>query len=512
MDEASTLNLAKILDIARRRRDLIIATFIVVFFCSFYLAMALPDIYRSTSVILFSPQELPKSYIESTINMAMEDRLISVTRDILRRPQLEKIIRRFKLYASGGQRNLTMKKRVRKIRKNIEIEPDEEDANLFYLSFDARNPLIAQEVAEILASAFMGETLKLREEQAVGTTVFMKGETERLRKEVEIQEARVNRYKAKYRYELPEQLQANLSTLEQLRREVQSDLLRLATLQDRKASVEKQFAEAKQSGQELRGAQNLNAEMLSPQVQQLENMRTELEALRGRYSDRHPDVIRLKREMEMAGVSPGAIVSGSNGVSVIASPIQQILLKQVGELDAQIRALQRSNDMLRKKVAVYQARVDNTPTRGIELSKIARTYDITLTKYKDLLGKSLESQLSENMEKQQKAKTFQLVGPAFYPKEPVKPDRLLILAIGFVAALGAGLGLSILLDKLGTSFQNSDELTGEVDLPLLASIPLIKTQAMFVEKRRAQVVTFLLSVATLGVGIFGIRVYSQLFY
>jgi len=64
MDENSNLNLAKILDIARRYRDIIIATFIVVLFCSFYLALTLPNIYRSSSVILFTPQALPKSYIE----------------------------------------------------------------------------------------------------------------------------------------------------------------------------------------------------------------------------------------------------------------------------------------------------------------------------------------------------------------------------------------------------------------------------------------------------------------
>ena len=130
-----------------------------------------------------------------------------------------------------------MKERVGRLRKNIVIEPDEEDENLFELSFESRDPLIAQEVAGILASAFMGETLKLREERAVGTTAFMKAETERLRKEVEIQEATVNRYQAKHRYELPEQLQANLSTLEQLRRELQSDLLRLSGLQDRRVIV-----------------------------------------------------------------------------------------------------------------------------------------------------------------------------------------------------------------------------------------------------------------------------------
>ena len=71
-----------------------------------------------------------------------------------------------------------MKERVGRLRRNIVIEPDKDDVNLFELSFESRNPLIAQEVAGILASAFMGETLKLREEQAVGTTAFMRAEAE----------------------------------------------------------------------------------------------------------------------------------------------------------------------------------------------------------------------------------------------------------------------------------------------------------------------------------------------
>ena len=116
------------------------------------------------------------------------------------------------------------------------------------------------------------------------------------------------------------------------------------------------------------------------------------------------------------------------------------------------------------------------------------------------------------MEKQQKSKNVRLVNAAYFPTSPVKPDRKLILAAGFVLALGAGLGLSILLDMMGTSFQNAEELTSEIDLPLLASIPIIKTQAMFMEKRRVQLVTVLLSLASLGAGIFGIRVYSQFYY
>jgi len=516
MDDSSTLNLAKILDIARRRRDVILATFIVVLFCSFYLALTLPNIYRSSSVILFTPQALPKSYIQSTVNMSMEDRINDITREILSRNRLKKIVRNFNLYASNGQRGLSMGKKVARLRKDIQIEPDDEDDRLFNLSFESRNPLTAQEVTGRITSIFMDEILKFREERAVGTTTFIKAEAERLRKEVETQDARVNQYKAKHRYELPEQLQVNLSTIEQLRTALQSALLRLSDLQGRRATVQKQLVDAKQGGQELRGAHNLNDQMLSPQLQQLKKMSTELGALLSRYSDRHPDVIRLKRKIEgfqLGGLSNSSVVvSPPNGVGPVANPVQQMLFKQIQDLGVEIKSLEASNDGLRKKIATYQVRVDNTPTRAIYLSKISRTYDITLQKYQDLLGKSLESQLSENMERQQKAKNFRLVNAAYFPVKPVKPDRLLILAVGFVAALGAGLGLSILLEKMGTSFQSADELSSEIALPLLANIPVIKTQAMFMEKRRVQLVTVLLSLASLGIGLFGIRVYSQFYY
>ena len=155
MDEGSTLNLAKILDIARRRRDVIIATFIVVFFCSFYLALALPNIYRSSSVILFTPQALPKSYIKSTVNMSMEDRVNAITREILSRRRLEKILRNFKLYASNDQRGLSMGKRVARLRRDIQIKEDDEDDNLFNLSFESRDPLTAQEVTGRITSVFI---------------------------------------------------------------------------------------------------------------------------------------------------------------------------------------------------------------------------------------------------------------------------------------------------------------------------------------------------------------------
>ena len=85
-----------------------------------------------------------------------------------------------------------------------------------------------------LASLFIDQNLQVREQQAMGTKSFINSEAERLRKELEEQETVVNRYKAANLYELPDQLNTNLATLEQLRRELEASNTRLASLQERK--------------------------------------------------------------------------------------------------------------------------------------------------------------------------------------------------------------------------------------------------------------------------------------
>ena len=189
-----------------------------------------------------------------------------------------------------------------------------------------------------------------------------------------------------------------------------------------------------------------------------------------------------------------------------------MLLKQLQDLETETKSLQAKNNVSRNKIAVYQARVDNTSARAIQLSKITRTYEVTQQKYEDLLRKLLESRLSESMEKKRKATRFQILDPANFPSSPERPNRPLIVVMGFIAALAAGFGLSILMENINTTFKNAEELNAEIDLPLLASIPAIKTRGMILEKRRQQAVAVMLCLGTIGLGAALIRYYSQYIY
>jgi polysaccharide chain length determinant protein (PEP-CTERM system associated) len=404
-----------------------------------------------------------------------------------------------------------MEDRVESLRRRINI--DFKRNNIFQLSFENESPEKAKQVASRLASLFIEQNLQVREQQALGTRSFINAEAERLRKELEQQEGEVNTFKAAHRFELPDVMDANLRTLEQLRNELQASLARLASLQERRGSLEKQLVEAEVAAPELSGSKN--APVGAPDVV-LQTRRKELDELSRRYSAKHPDVILLKAELAAAEKASQADKSQSAGgrtvFSSVASPLGQVLQKQIGGLDAEIKSIQSQAESLRTQVATYQSRIDNTSVRGIDLSKISRTYEITLRKYQDLLAKGLESELSENMEKKQKGEQFQILDPANFPIKPARPNRQMIVLIGLLAGLGGGFALAFLWDNFNSSFRRSEDLTAYVNLPLLATIPALVTRSSVLEQRRAHGLLVLGSLAILVVGLFCVRMFGPMYF
>ena len=192
--------------------------------------------------------------------------------------------------------------------------------------------------------------------------------------------------------------------------------------------------------------------------------------------------------------------------------MKRVLQTQITDIDSEIKALHTQSEGIRSQISLLQARVDNTPVRALELSKISRGYDITLRKYQDLLGKSLESELSENMEKKQKGEQFQILDPANFPVKPVRPNRLMIILAGLVAGLAGGVGLAVFWENLDSSFRRSEEINAFVNVPLLATLPALVTRGSVLEQRRAQGLLVLASIGTLVVGIVCVRILGPMYF
>jgi polysaccharide chain length determinant protein (PEP-CTERM system associated) len=430
----------------------------------------------------------------------------AIVQEILSRTNLERIVQEFKLYP--GVR--IMEDRVASLRASVSINLRRN--NSFQLSFDSQNPETARQVASRLASLFIEQNLQVREQQALGTKNFINTEAERLRKELEEQEAEVSRFRAAHRFELPDQLDANLRTLEQLRGELQGSLTRLTSLRERKGTLEKQLVEIEIAGPEVSVKGMEGQTGVSDVTGQFR--KRELENLMRRYSDKHPDVMRLQKEIATFEAEGQTKTKDSSfrGSAVLDSPLAGVLRKQIAGLDAESAAVQSQAENVRAAIEKYQTRIDNTPIRGIDLSKISRSHDITLKKYQDLLAKGLESELAENMEKKQKGEQFQIIDPANFPVKPFKPNRQRIIFVGLLIGLAGGFGLAFLCETLDRSFRHSDDLAGYVDLPVLATLPAIMTRGTLLDERRSQSILVLASIGTLVVGLICVRQFGPMYF
>jgi polysaccharide chain length determinant protein (PEP-CTERM system associated) len=486
-----------------RRRDLIIAVALVVMALAAYLAVTLADVYRSSTLILVTPQSLPAQYVSSTVTTTIEQRMQAIAQQILGRTMLEKVVNEFNLF-SGDKFQISTDARVAMLRQRMALTINRN--NTFTISFDSESPQMARLVTARIASLFIEENLRVREQQATGTTSFINAEAERLRKELEEQEQRVNKFRAQYWHELPENREANARSLEQLRRELDNGTIRLSTLQDRKTALEKQLAEAELFERQLGKIDAVRAGATGTLSHY--DRKKELESLLAKYSDKHPDVVRLRRDLENAPLEkPVEAAKKSEPDRTLAgkSPLMMTLVGQLREVNTEMLSLHSQNSNLRSQMALLQARIDNTSIRAIELSKITRDYDITLKKYQDLLAKGLESELAENMERKQKGEQFQIVDPANTPQHPVAPNRPRILILGILLGIGGGVGAAVLLDMLDKSFKSQEDLTGYTNIPVLAVLPAIVTRGSILAQRQARTIVIVTSFGVLVLGVILVR-------
>jgi protein tyrosine kinase modulator len=506
------LDISNIISGLYRRKMLIVSVFLVVSALGIYLSTILPEMYRSSTTILVSPQRIPSSFVTSTVTTDLSMRMQTIAQEILSRTRLEKMVQEFSLYPSG----ITMEDRVEKLRKLINI--GFRQANVLQLSFDSESPEKAKEITSRLASLFIEENLQVREQQAMGTKSFINDEAERLRKELEEQEVVVTKYRAANRFELPDALDSNFRTLDQLGRELEGGTQRLSALQERKGILQKQVVESDILGVDLLGG-SLGGSTSEGGVSnpRLEIKKRELETMLQSYSDKHPDVMRLRREIQFLEAEkkepqPNTPANPSKTATSSGNPLKRVLETQIADIDAEIQSLRSQNDRLRSQIGVIQKRVEDTSLRGLELSKISRGYDITLRKYQDLLAKGLDSQLSENMEKKQKGEQFQILDPANFPLKPFRPNRSMIILYSLFLGLAGGFGLAFLWDNLDTSFKRGDEITGYVNIPLLATIPALVTRGAVLDERRGHGMLIFASVAILAVGIVCVRAFGPMYF
>jgi polysaccharide chain length determinant protein (PEP-CTERM system associated) len=469
-----------------RRRWLAGLTFAGALVTVLSVVLFLPDVYRSSATVLIDRQQIPDELVRSTVTSDLEIRLHTISQEILSRSRLESLIERFNLYREQ-RRDAAMEEVVERMRADIQLQllkgqdragqAAERGTVAFKISYIGEDAQKAALVTNTLASFYIEENLKVRERQAAGTAEFLRVQLEDAKRRLETQEQQVSRFKERHIGQLPQQMEANLATLDQLKTQLRVNSESQLMISERRGVLQKQLDDLEGAG--APGGPRHTAERLA-------SLNAQLTELRTRYTEKYPDVVRLKKEIAdlEAQWRKGEQVAASSTRPVAPSPQVLELRSSLADLDARARVLQSEQETLQRTLAQYQARVENVPRTEQEYQKLARDYETTQDLYKSLLTRQAQAEVAENMEQRQKGEQFRVIEPAVAASRPTAPDRPKLIGLGLLLALGLAVAAVIAAEQLDTSFHSVDDLRRHARAPVLVSIPQVITAAAAQEKRR----------------------------
>ncbi len=452
-----------------RRKWLGLVVAVVPFAAGMSVLMGLPELYQSSALVLIERQQVPEAFVRPTVTSQLEVRLQTISQEILSRSRLEGLINRFNLYPE--LRGAGAEAAVERMRGDIWLQLKSADAGragattAFLLSYRGRDPQTIAAVTNTLASFYIEENLKARERQATGTAEFLRVQLADAKRRLDEQEEKVSAFRRRHLGQLPQQMQANLGTLDALNAQLRTNSDNQVRLAERRDQIATQLAQARaESGDET-------------DEMRLARLRRELATLRIKYTDLWPDIIRIKDEIatlekQMAEPKPKV-------AKPAMPPTPEVLRLQamLSAADTELKLAKVEEQRLRKAIDTYQTRIENTPKSEQEFLELTRDYEATRELYQNLSKRYDEATLAENMEQRQKGEQFRVLDPAVPSSTPVGPrrGRLFLIVVGL--SVGLGVGAMVLAEMLDSSFHSTEDLRACTTVPLLVSIPRIVTAA-----------------------------------
>ncbi len=478
LDEPVFLSWEQYWDIAVRRRWWIFLSLFSVWAAVWAASWFLPATYQSESLILVEQQKVPDQYVVPNVTSNLQERLQSMTEQILSRTRLQATINQIHLYSGHGGL-LKSGDAVEQMRSDIRIDlvsaPDHPgEYTAFKMRYSAESPELAQRVNGVLTSLFIAENVNTQRQLSENTTDFLETQLADARANMAEQEAKVAAFKQKHLGELPSQLESNMQILAGLQSQLQSAQQTMDAARQQKLYLES-FLQQFQSAQAGMGGgdptatppQTLEAELLA--------LRFKLRDLQSRYTEGHPDIIALKAKIARAEqlkkqAEIDLAANQKEGKTANAADPLTAAGAQQGSLTPMMH-----EKVLESQITGYQARLNLTPETEQELTAVSRGYEESKTNYNSLLQKQMQSQLATSLEQRQQGEQFRVIDPPSLPKKTSAPNHLWFSLAGLFAGISFGVVLTAILEMTDVRVRQEKDLAGIIPANVLVGIPHMST-------------------------------------
>ena len=457
--------------------------------------------YQSTTLILVEQPTMPRDYVTPNVNDNLQGRMQSITQQILSRTRLLHIIDQVGLFADARSQ-ASPDSKVDRMRKDIDIELVRDSGNqitAFNVSYSSPDPRLAQQVTSELTNLFINENLEVRQQQSEDTTKFLESQLETARRSLADQEDKIREFKALHPGELPAQVGSNLQILAGLQAQLQSAEDALSSAKQQRTYLETVVNQYRSMQGSPKGS-GISPIGLPAVNEQLEKLRAQLADLSSHYTDRHPDVRKVKQQIAETEATRDRIVadlkvkeptpadSDANATADPemrdpSSPMMQ-LQGQLQSAKMEIASRERSIAELKGKISEYQSRLNQEPVREQQLSDLTRGYEQSKANYDELLKKKNESAMATSMELLQQGERFRIIDPPSLPAKPTFPNRIKFCGIGLAVGLALGMVVVGGLEFLDDRIYDEKELQKVLPVAVISEIPDIQAASDERRERR----------------------------
>jgi len=450
----------------------------------------LPKRYTSQTMVLVEQPMVDPTIVQPVVTEDLTRRLASMKEQILSRTRLQPIIEKFGLYAED-RRRVHIEDLVERLRSAVEIKPLEPTPGTqsrqlpgFYVNVTFGNPHTAQQICTEITSMFMEQNARERMQQANETTSFLSQQLEEAQKNLADQDAKLAQFKRQYLGSLPEEEQSNLNILTSMNSQLEANMQALSRAQQDKAFNESLLSQQEATWKAAQSGQK------SPETaeQQLSVLEDQLTSLQARYTDEHPDVIKLKSQIEelkkkMADSPKDKTPENDATRATAVEPPQiQQLRAKLRQDQISITDLTKRQGQIQEEIRQLQARVQASPVIEQQLKELMRNYQTAQEFYNELLKKRQSAGVAGDLERQQQSEQFRVYDPPSLPDKPSFPKKTYFAGGGLGGGFALGLGILYLIALNDKSMYSERDVEVALKLPVLGVIPTFDVIASSVQR------------------------------
>lgn len=494
MNHEQRQQIKRFLNIFLRRKKIIIFCILSSLVLGVAYYISIPKVYRAASLIMYQQKVNPTQM--SPDMDRFQEIVATVSQQITSRTSLESLINQFDLYKELRAK-LPMEDVVDFMRaKHIRIKPNR-NGNVFEVSYQGSEPRKVLLVTNAIAAKFIEENIRFREETVSETSSYIQDELNMAKAVMTKKDAAMRDYKLKYYNEMPDRLESNISRLNALQLQYQGYQINLQDLERTKILLQEQLNLRSDFLQGLTDSDSSSGDSGDQQggskVKQLANLKYELDILLTRYTEKHPDVKRLRSliaqlEEDLQNQYAASNTDAASGLSDLESKDTIILrlMSQLNDVEYTIGKLNKERQGTLAQINKYQKWIEAAPVREAEWSDLTRDYEQFSKHYETLVGKNLQAGSAQSLERRQKGSQFKIIDPAQFPEKPFKPDFVKIMLMAVALSLGLGGTIAFALELLDTSFRDAHDLEKFLGVPVSCSVPVIKTTS---DRRKGMIKT-----------------------